>query len=134
MIEIKSEIKGEYWAGSSESKPPPKFSCTDIVDVCRHDELPVERLIFEWRCKIYISNFNYLDIINMCGWLKTAEDLSRGSILWAIIITAGVLESTTCIRQGHDSLTSIRHYQGFVFSEDELRDIKKQLASWNLIK
>lgn len=49
-------------------------------------------------------------------------------------IAAGVLESTVCLRQCHDSLTSMKHYQGLGFSEDELRDIKKQLTSWNLIK
>jgi integrase len=49
-------------------------------------------------------------------------------------IAAGILESTTCLRQGHDSLTSMRHYQGLAFSEDELRDIKKQLTSWGLLK
>ena len=49
-------------------------------------------------------------------------------------IASGVLESTVCLCQGHDSLTSMRHYQGLVFSEDELIDIKKQLTSWNLIK
>lgn len=50
------------------------------------------------------------------------------------LIAAGIPESTVCLRQGHDSLTSMKHYQGLVFSEDELRDIKKQLLSWNLIK
>lgn len=50
------------------------------------------------------------------------------------MIAAGILESSVCLRQGHDSLTSMRHYQGLAFSEDELRDIKKQLTSWGLIK
>ncbi len=46
------------------------------------------------------------------------------------LITSGMVESTVCLRQGHDSLTSMRHYQGLCFSEDEIRDIKKQLSSW----
>ncbi|MDQ1252554.1 MAG: hypothetical protein QG646_1675 [Euryarchaeota archaeon] len=46
------------------------------------------------------------------------------------LIASGVVESTVCLRQGHDSLTSMRHYQGLAFSEDELRDIKKQLTAW----
>ncbi len=41
------------------------------------------------------------------------------------LIASGVVESTVCLRQGHDSLTSMRHYQGLAFSDDELRDIKK---------
>jgi integrase len=49
-------------------------------------------------------------------------------------IAAGVLESTVCLRHGHASLTSMRHYQDLEFSEEELRDIKKQLISWNLIE
>lgn len=50
------------------------------------------------------------------------------------MIAAGVLESAVCLRQGHDSLTSMRHYQGLAFSDDELRDIKKQLTSWGMVK
>lgn len=48
------------------------------------------------------------------------------------MISAGVPESTVCLRQGHDSLTSMRHYQGLAFSDDEIRDIKKQLTAWGL--
>src|SRR5664280_953434 len=48
-------------------------------------------------------------------------------------VAAGIIESSVCLRQAHDSLTSMRHYQGLAFSEDEMRDIKKQLTSWNLI-
>lgn len=50
------------------------------------------------------------------------------------MITAGVLESAVCLRQGHDSLTSMRHYQGLAFSDDELREIKKKLTSWGMVK
>jgi integrase len=50
------------------------------------------------------------------------------------MIKAGVVESTVCLRQGHDSLTSMRHYQGLAFSEDEIRDINKQLTSWGILR
>lgn len=46
------------------------------------------------------------------------------------LIASGAIESTVCLRQGHDSLTSMRHYQDLAFSDDELRDIKKQLVAW----
>jgi len=46
------------------------------------------------------------------------------------LIASGSVESTVCLRQGHDSLTSMRHYQGLAFSDDEIRDIKKQLSAW----
>ncbi|MDP4228361.1 MAG: site-specific integrase, partial [Bacteroidota bacterium] len=49
-------------------------------------------------------------------------------------IAAGMLESTVCLRQGHDNLTSMKHYQGLAFSADELRDIEKQLIAWSLMK
>lgn len=49
-------------------------------------------------------------------------------------IAAGVIESTVCLRQGHDSLTSMRHYQGLAFSEDDTRIIKKQLGEWGLLR
>ena len=50
------------------------------------------------------------------------------------MIAAGIIESAVCLRQGHDNLTSMRHYQGLVFSDDELRDIKKKLTAWGIVK
>jgi integrase len=49
-------------------------------------------------------------------------------------VAAGILESTVCLRQGHDSLTSMKHYQGLAFSDDELRDIKKILTEWSILR
>ena len=49
-------------------------------------------------------------------------------------VSAGILESTVCLRQGHDSLTSMRHYQGLAFSDDDIRDIKKQLSEWGILR
>ena len=50
------------------------------------------------------------------------------------MIASGIIESAVCLRQGHDNLTSMRHYQGLVFSDDELRDIKKKLTTWEIMK
>jgi integrase len=50
------------------------------------------------------------------------------------LITAGVLESTVCLRQGHTNLVSMKHYQGLAFSEDEIREIKKQLGEWGILR
>jgi hypothetical protein len=36
--------------------------------------------------------------------------------------------------QGHDSLTSMRHYQELAFTENELQGIKKQLTAWGILK
>lgn len=49
-------------------------------------------------------------------------------------VAAGLIESAVCLRQGHDSLTSMRHYQSLAFSDDELRDIKKKLTDWGMMK
>jgi len=49
-------------------------------------------------------------------------------------IAAGIPESTVCLRAGHDSVTSMKHYQGLAFTEDELRDIKKKLTEWGILK
>ena len=50
------------------------------------------------------------------------------------MIAAGIIESAVCLRQGHDNLTSMRHYQGLLFSDAELRDIKKKLTAWGIVK
>lgn len=34
------------------------------------------------------------------------------------MIAAGVLESSVCLRQGHDLLKSMRHYQGLASSNE----------------
>lgn len=49
-------------------------------------------------------------------------------------ISAGINESTVCLRAGHDSVTSLQHYQGLAFSDDEQRDIKNQLNEWAILK
>lgn len=50
------------------------------------------------------------------------------------MITAGIVESTVCLRQGHTNLVSMRHYQSLAFSDDEIDDIKKQLIGWGISK
>lgn len=49
-------------------------------------------------------------------------------------IAAGVEVTTVCLRQGHDSLTSMRHYQGLAFTDDDIRDIKKHLGEWGILR
>ena len=50
------------------------------------------------------------------------------------LVAAGVNESRICLRQGHNSLVSMRHYQNLSFSDEELKDIKKQLNAWNILQ
>lgn len=44
------------------------------------------------------------------------------------MICAGIPLHVVCLRQGHDSLTSMQHYQGLPFAEDELTEIRRRLA------
>ena len=51
---------------------------------------------------------------------------------WQIV--AGISETTVCLRAGHDSVTSMKHYQGLAFSDSEIQDIKKKLTEWSILK
>lgn len=37
-------------------------------------------------------------------------------------------------RQGHDPVTSLKHYQSLSFTDYEMRDIKKRLMEWGILK
>ncbi len=50
------------------------------------------------------------------------------------MISAEIPVNVVCLRQGHDSLTSMNHYQGLAFSDDEVRDIQKILTEWGILK
>jgi len=45
-----------------------------------------------------------------------------------MMLKSGIPEIEIYSRQGHDSLTSMRHYQGLAFSDEEVRDIQKILT------
>jgi integrase len=49
------------------------------------------------------------------------------------ILKAGVPEIEVYSRQGHDPVTSLKHYQSLSFTDYELRDIKKRLSEWGII-
>ena len=46
------------------------------------------------------------------------------------MITAEIPLNVVCLRQGHDSLTSMRHYQGLPFTDGDRVRIKNVLRSW----
>ena len=48
------------------------------------------------------------------------------------MVAAEVPLNVVCLRQGHDSMTSMNHYQGLPFSDAEITDIKSRLAGWLL--
>jgi len=46
---------------------------------------------------------------------------------------AGIPMNEICLRQGHDKLTSLNHYQAIsqAFTSGEIHEIKKRLAGWH---
>jgi hypothetical protein len=49
------------------------------------------------------------------------------------MLKAGIPEIEIYSRQGHDPITSLRHYQSLSFTDYELRDIKKRLNEWGIL-
>jgi integrase len=50
------------------------------------------------------------------------------------MLKAGIPEIEIYSRAGHDSVTSLRHYQSLSFTDYEMRDIKKRLTEWGILK
>lgn len=50
------------------------------------------------------------------------------------MLKCGIPEIEIYSRQGHDPVTSLRHYQSLSFTDYELRDIKKRLTEWGILK
>jgi len=50
------------------------------------------------------------------------------------MLKSGINEYEIYSRQGHDPVTSLRHYQSLSFTDYELRDIKKRLTEWGILK
>lgn len=46
------------------------------------------------------------------------------------MVAAGIPLNIVCLRQGHDKLTSMNHYQGLPFTEAEKIEIQRRLAGW----
>lgn len=72
---------------------------------------------------------------NLKRWAEKAEldpiGLSAKSTRKSIeswMIRAGMPVHEVYLRQGHDELTSLRHYQGLPFTDSELQEIKRKLA------
>lgn len=50
------------------------------------------------------------------------------------MLKAGINEYEIYSRQGHDPVTSLRHYQSLSFTDYEMRDIKKRLTEWGILQ
>lgn len=50
------------------------------------------------------------------------------------MLAVGVPPFRVYKRQGHDPVTSMKHYQEISFTDPELRDIEKRLQEWGMIR
>jgi len=50
------------------------------------------------------------------------------------MLESGIPEIKIYSRQGHDPITSLRHYQSLSFTDYEHRDIEKRLMEWGILK
>lgn len=50
------------------------------------------------------------------------------------MLKAGIPEIEIYSRQGHDPVTSLKHYQSLSFTDYEMRDIQKRLTEWGILK
>lgn len=50
------------------------------------------------------------------------------------MLKSGIPEIEIYSRQGHDPVTSLKHYQSLSFTDYEMRDIKKRLMEWGILK
>lgn len=50
------------------------------------------------------------------------------------MLKSGIPEIEIYSRQGHDPITSLMHYQSLSFTDYELRDIKKRLTEWGILR
>jgi site-specific recombinase XerC len=50
------------------------------------------------------------------------------------MLKTGIPEIEIYSRQGHDPITSLRHYQSLSFTDYEMRDIEKRLIEWGILK
>lgn len=48
------------------------------------------------------------------------------------MLKAGIPEIEIYSRQGHDPVTSLKHYQSLSFTDYEMRDINKRLTEWGM--
>jgi len=50
------------------------------------------------------------------------------------MLKTGIPEIEIYSRQGHDPITSLKHYQSLSFTDYEMRDIEKRLVEWGILK
>lgn len=49
------------------------------------------------------------------------------------MLKTGILEIEIYSRAGHDTITSLKHYQSLFFTDYEMRAIEKRLMEWGIL-
>ena len=70
----------------------------------------------------------WCDDVGMDRFGISAKTTRKTIESWMVV--AGIPITTICLRQGHNELTSMHHYQGLPFSEEEKTEIKRRLVGW----
>ena len=76
---------------------------------------------------------------DLARWSKNAEiDPKVGNktprkTIESWMLKAGIPEIEIYSRQGHDPVTSLKHYQSLSFTDYEMRDINKRLTEWGML-
>jgi hypothetical protein len=50
------------------------------------------------------------------------------------MLKTGIPEIGIYSRQGHEPITSLKHYQSLFFTDYEMRDIEKRLIEWGILR
>jgi len=50
------------------------------------------------------------------------------------MLKAGIPEIEIYSKQGHDPITSFRHYQSFSYTDYEVKDIERKLIEWKILR
>lgn len=68
---------------------------------------------------------------DLCG-VGIVPKMTRASIeSWMVV--SGMPLNEICQRQGHDNITSLKHYQGIAFKAGEIYEIRQRLSGWSQI-
>jgi hypothetical protein len=77
---------------------------------------------------------------SLSGWSKKARiepkigPKTPRKTIESWMLKSGIPEIEIYSRQGHDPVTSLRHYQSLSFTDYELRNIKKRLTEWGILR
>ena len=110
----KQKIKNRYI--------PVKGVLTDTIDYYLEGSRPPSVQSWDRNLKVWAEKAGF----NPYGFNARMTRKIKESYL----LTAGVPEIKVYLMQGHDPITSLRHYQGLAFTREEEAEIKRRVSPW----